>query len=377
MNYNKILIKLSFLILGAILLAVGCEKKEEDKAKIPELKTELVSEITFNAAVSGGVIISEGGAEITSKGVLWSEDIAPTIEQNIGMTDAGGGPEVFKSNLTGLKPKTVYFLRAYAKNAAGVGYGDQFNFITLEAKPPVATFTSDVVTGVVPLLVQFTDLSTENPNQWLWEFGDGTTSDIQNPSHIYQIAGTFDVKLTAKNPAGSNQTTESYFIIVKPLGNAPVAEFTALPRQGAAPLTVDFIDQTSNNPTIWKWSFGDGASNTERNPTFTYQTPGNYTVKLEVKNDFGEDVVVKDNYITVNPGGTAPVADFSGTPTSGKSPLVVSFTDLSTNTPTTWLWNFGDGSSSTEKNPSYTYQNPGTYTVNLKAKNEFGENVAV
>ena len=377
MNYNKFLIRLSFLILVAILLVVGCEKKEIDKTEIPMVKTELVSEITVNTAVSGGKIISDGGAEITSKGILWSEDIEPTIEQNIGITDAGSGPEDFKGNMSNLKSKTVYFVRAYAKNAAGVGYGDQFNFLTLEKKPPIAAFKSDLITGDVPLLVQFTDLSTEDPNQWLWEFGNGTTSNNQNPSHIYQSAGTFNVKLTATNPIGSNQTTEDYFIIVKPVGIAPVAEFTALPRQGAAPLTVDFIDQTSNNPTIWKWSFGDGTSNTERNPSYTYQNPGTYTVKLEVKNDFGEDVIVKSDLIAVSPGGTAPVADFSGTPTSGKSPLVVSFTDLSTNTPTTWLWNFGDGSSSTEKNPSYTYQNPGSYTVKLEAKNDFGEDAAV
>jgi PKD repeat protein len=74
-------------------------------------------------------------------------------------------------------------------------------------------------------------------------------------------------------------------------------------------------------------------------------------------------------------GGTAPTAAFSGTPTSGSAPLTVSFTDLSTGSPTSWAWTFGDGGTSTAQNPSHTYSEPGTYTVTLTATNAYGSDV--
>ena len=99
---------------------------------------------------------------------------------------------------------------------------------------------------------------------------------------------------------------------------------------------------------------------------------------LTATNACGSNQVVKTNYITVNqPTCNPPVADFVGSPTSGNAPLTVSFTDQSTNNPTAWSWDFGDGGTSTAQNPTYTYNAAGTYTVTLTASNSCGSDQVV
>ena len=134
---------------------------------------------------------------------------------------------------------------------------------------------------------------------------------------------------------------------------APVAAFSGTPTSGTAPLVVNFTDQSTNSPTTWAWTFGDSATSTAQNPSHTYTTAGTYSVTLTATNSSGSDAETKTGYITVNP--PAPVADFSGTPTSGTAPLTVAFTDTSTGGPTSWAWTFGDGGTSTAQNPSHTY----------------------
>jgi len=155
-------------------------------------------------------------------------------------------------------------------------------------------------------------------------------------------------------------------------GLTPVAAFTANPTSGTAPLAVNYTDQSANNPTSWAWDFGDGTTSTQQNPAKTYQNAGNYTVKLTATNSHGSDTHIKSNYITVNIAGAAPVAAFTANPTSGTAPLAVNFTDQSANNPTSWAWDFGDGTTSTQQNPAKTYQNAGNYTVKLTATNSHG-----
>lgn len=156
----------------------------------------------------------------------------------------------------------------------------------------------------------------------------------------------------------------------------PVADFSASPTSGDAPLTVDFTDLSTGSPTSWSWTFGDGESSADQNPSHTYNASGTFTVELTATNSAGGDTVTKVDHISVTqpPDPVAPVADFSADPTSGDAPLTVNFTDLSTNGPTSWSWTFGDGvGTSTEQNPSYTYDAPGNYTVVLMASNSAGD----
>ncbi len=161
---------------------------------------------------------------------------------------------------------------------------------------PVANFTSNVTSGKAPLTFSFKDKSNGSPTSWKWSFGDGSTKTSQNPVHTYSKAGSYTVKLTVTNAAGSNTTTKTNYI--KVIGK-PVAVFSATPTSGKAPLSVKFTDKSTGSPTSWKWSFGDGAVKTSQNPTHMYSKAGNYTVKLTVTNVAGSNSKTVSNCITV------------------------------------------------------------------------------
>ena len=253
----------------------------------------------------------------------------------------------------------------------GTNYHRQTEYIKAYDSP-VAGFTADVTEGPYPLAVQFTDASTGSPTAWTWDFGDGATSTEQNPVHTYTAAGTYTVTLTAANPAGSNTTTRTGYITVStPV--IPQASFTASQTIGVAPLTVQFNDTSLYQPTSWNWDFGDGNTSTEQNPSHTYSYAGTFTVSLNATKTAGSDTTTRTDYISVS-DPAVPTASFTVSQRAGIAPLTVRFADTSENYPTSWLWDFGDGNTSTEQNPTHTYTAVGTYTVNLTATNANGSN---
>ncbi|MBN1431742.1 MAG: PKD domain-containing protein [Methanomicrobiaceae archaeon] len=164
--------------------------------------------------------------------------------------------------------------------------------------PPIADFTQDQTFGTVPLTVTFTDLSTGGPTSWSWNFGDGGTSTVQNPSYTYNSVGTYDVTLTVSNAAGSSQkTVEDLILVISP--PPPDAEFSGTPVDGSRPLTVSFTDLSTGTPTSWLWDFGDGGTSTDQNPNHVYTVRGRYTVSLTVTNAYGSDTETKTRYIRV------------------------------------------------------------------------------
>lgn len=236
---------------------------------------------------------------------------------------------------------------------------------------PVANFSGTPTSGTEPLTVAFTDLSTGSITSWSWTFGDGGTSTTQNPSYQYTAAGTYNVTLTVTGPGGSDGETKNGYITVNPC-TPPTAGFVGSPTSGNYPLNVNFTNQ-STGAASYSWTFGDGGTSTSANPSHTYTSAGTYTVTLTAINTCGSDQMVRTNYITITtPPCDPPVANFSGSPTSGDYPLNVTFTDLSTFSPTSWSWTFGDGGSSTAQNPSHTYTAAGNYTVSLTATNSCG-----
>jgi PKD repeat protein len=181
----------------------------------------------------------------------------------------------------------------------------------------------------------------------------------------------------------TNKTTESAYSneinATVPTTTTPTitADFTANKTSGTAPLTVDFTPVTTGTITSWKWDFPGSYTPSVTNSsakvaTVTYPTPGTYSVSLTVTGSSGSVTKTKPSFITVS--GTAPVANFSATPTSGVAPLVVNFTDTSSGSITSRSWNFGDGSTSTATNPSHTYSVTGTYTVSLTVTGSGGSN---
>jgi len=184
--------------------------------------------------------------------------------------------------------------------------------------------------------------------------------------------GNHTLKATSTDDEGGSTSDQVTIEIIEGV-IAPVPAFTATPTSGAAPLTVNFTDQSTNSPESWSWDFGDGNTSTEQNPSNTYSASGKYSVSLTVTNVSGSDTETKDEFITVN----IVAADFSADITGGMAPLSVSFSDETGNNPTSWLWDFGDGSSSTEQTPSHTYTNMGLYDVSLTVTNEQGSDTEI
>lgn len=195
-----------------------------------------------------------------------------------------------------------------------------------------------------------------------WDFGDGQTSTTEDISHTFATAGTYNVKFTATNEGIT--TSKTIAITVRAL-TPPVVDFSATSAGG---LGISFKDLSANAPTGWAWDFGETEDKTAKNPTHYYQKPGTYTVKLTATNADGSGSKTISVPVTVT-APAKPTADFSSAVPVASSQLSLQFTDQSTNTPTSWLWNFGDGQTSTEQNPAHVYAATGLYTVTLTATN--------
>lgn len=224
------------------------------------------------------------------------------------------------------------------------------NYITIVVPKAEFGFLFDCLN---PTTVAFSD-SSQGAQTWLWEFGDGSTSTLQNPTHTYASQSSYAVKLTV-----TNTTTGCVDSITKllPIGT-PNADFTADTTSGCATLRVRFTD-ASTFASSWLWQFGDGSTSTARNPTKNYGVGGVYTVTLIINpGQPCSDTIVKTNYITAY-GIIA--ADYIPNGYDRCSPDAIFFQDTSSSYLSTingWVWSFGDGDSSTLQNPSHTFTVP-------------------
>jgi uncharacterized protein (TIGR02145 family) len=135
------------MALSLVLLTVcffnGCKK--EEPATLPVLATTAPAEITGTTAISGGIIISDGGAGISARGICWGIVVNPTISDT--KTTDGDGKGQFVSNITGIDPVTLYHVRAYATNSVGTAYGADYSFSTLGQVPSATTFAATDITA--------------------------------------------------------------------------------------------------------------------------------------------------------------------------------------------------------------------------------------
>ena len=225
---------------------------------------------------------------------------------------------------------------------------------------PTAEFLAQPVQGCGPPVdIDFFDLST-NANTWNWNFGDGDTSQVRNPVHVYTTTGNFIVSLVVTDSVSG---CADQFELEVPITD-PVAGFTADVTYGCAAMTVNFTN-ASLDANAFVWYFGDGNTSTAANPTHQYQNPGSYTVRLVASDGVCTDTLTRTNYIRA----VGPEPDFAADVFTGCAPLPISFRDSSVadsgTTITNWLWQFGDGGVSTLQNPTYTYSDPGLYDVTL------------
>ncbi|OFX31717.1 MAG: hypothetical protein A2X08_06650 [Bacteroidetes bacterium GWA2_32_17] len=231
---------------------------------------------------------------------------------------------------------------------------------------PKADFVANQTTIFAGQSITFTDLSISTPTSWYWDLDGSTimTSTLQNPTVTYNQPGTYSVSLLTTNAFGRDVETKPNYITVLPMS----ASFTATPTILTIGSSVNFTDNSLGTPTSWNWSFPGGtpSNSSLQNPTIVYNTAGTFDVSLTVTNTGGSSTETKTNYINV---GQSVGAYF--TYSINQSTKTVYFTDISTNGPNTWFWDFGDGATSSVQSPTHTYSSYNIYTVTLTAGNQY------
>jgi gliding motility-associated-like protein len=240
--------------------------------------------------------------------------------------------------------------------------------ICISATPQVsADFTTiNSTTGCGSLVVEFKDLSLGNPTAWLWDFGNGNTSTLENPIAIYSNVGSYDVVLIVYDSLSSNEKISSTYINVH---EEPVAAFQVnSPANGCVPLTSSFLDLSVTNTSVvsWQWDFGDGGSSNLQNPVYTYLNDGNYSVSLSVIDINGcQNLVTEIDLLEII---SIPVADFTyDISLSCDSSDIVSF-ENNTIIASSFIWDFGDGTTSNMHNPIHNFST-GIFSIALYANN--------
>ena len=217
--------------------------------------------------------------------------------------------------------------------------------------------------GCVPLSItpMATVASGQSIADWQWDFGDGTTSTASEPTHRYQKAGDYDIRLMATTAAGCTDTV--LFPRAVRAGNKPKALFTSTPTFVCPYQDVVFTDKSTGNVDQWLWQFGDGGTSTGQHPVHQYNDTGWQNVQLIVYSNTCPDTAFAPESVHVNP----PIADFA-VKNDCEEKFTKAFVDRSLG-PKTWLWQFGDGTTSSEQNPVHLYKKAGTYTVGLTVTN--------
>jgi len=269
-------------------------------------------------------------------------------------------------------------IKIFANNQTSDGCNgvQEIDYDVQVTKPPVADFTFSH-TGCVTDAAIFTDASNANSRVLvgrMWDFGDGTRDTLSQPRKAFSAAGTYSVKLTSINDIGCSHDT------IKPFVIAPqaVAKF-GLSATTCVDSTITFTDSStiaSGSIVKWYWDFGDGttiANTSKTSVVKTYSAEGTYTVSLQVENNSGCKSVTFQQPVTVHP---KPIVNFN-MPGVCLPSGVAQFTNLSSvaNNPgnsLTYSWNFGDGTTSAQTNPSHNYATAGPFNVNLKATTLYG-----
>ena len=243
---------------------------------------------------------------------------------------------------------------------SGYGLNSTFTQSVNIVEACVPSFTVTPMNGVVPLTVTLTDSSSGDCATTTWNFGDGSaTSSVSNPTHSYNLTGTFTIVLTHSGTGGIITATESVQIFPRAR-----ADFTADKVTGETPLQVCFTN-ISQNYTGFSWTFGDGsaADNLTANPCHNYTVGGSYTVTLTVTGLGVGNSATKTMLITPT---TTLKPLFTVSPPSGIAPAQLCFINGSTPLDATSSWNFGDGSGlDSSRNPCHTYLTANNYTVIL------------
>jgi PKD repeat protein len=249
--------------------------------------------------------------------------------------------------------------------SSNLGCSDTTKTTTIVAHQPIANFSASPTSQLYPLAT-VSVINSSNAGTWnfSWAWGDANSSILQNPSpNTYSTWGTYDIRLIV-NSADCADTVFHTITIVPPL---PIASFTIPDNSGCEPDKICFTN-TSQYAVISAWDFGDGNSSNATNPCYTYFSAGTYDVKLRVTGPGGQTDEA-DTTVYIYP---KPIANFLATPLLVEVPNTpAQFLNLSLDADT-YLWDFGNGVTSIEENPKYSYTLPGEYDIKLVASNQYG-----
>ena len=241
-----------------------------------------------------------------------------------------------------------------ATNGVGSDTLLQTAFVTVAAGP-TAGFTVVVSGNTVSVSTQAT-----GADSYLYDFGDGNSSTLPDPTYTYPASGSVTITQTVSNACGNATTTQTV-----QLGMPPTAVIGSSTGGGCAPLLVTFADQSTGNVATRAWSFPGGSPtvSTDSVVNVLYDQPGRFPVMLTVANTLGDSQAILTDSIDVRP---FPTAEF----TFDTDGLTTQFNNLSADG-TTYLWDFGDGNSSSAENPVHTYAEAGLYDVTLTVSNPY------
>jgi gliding motility-associated-like protein len=242
--------------------------------------------------------------------------------------------------------------------------------VTVHPLPVLEIEHEDVCFGFQVPFTGEQSIASGNVVSTLWEFGDGATSVLGNPSHLYATPGFYDVQFSAMSDRGCSDSIQQTVEIFE----LPVAGFSSFPtNEGCAPLELTLVD-TSSIPypyyiQNWQWTISDGKFSEITQPTFNFDEPDTIDVKLLVWSNKGcADSTLSTGYIIVHP---VPIAGFDFSP---EEPTVffptVGFTDQSIDA-TVWEWDFGDFETSELPNPEHSFPDTGLYVVRQVVFNAF------
>lgn len=229
-----------------------------------------------------------------------------------------------------------------------------------------AAFTATPAVQSLPSSTVFiTNTTLPGPWTYQWDFGDGSgsTSSVPTLQHTYPTYGTYTITLTVINNVCVESVTQTVVVQAIP----PRIDFSADPLTGCAPLTVQFTNRSQfAEPNTYVWRFGDGQATSKAiNPSYTFYEPGTYTISLSGSNITNQVVTeVKSMYITVS---AKPKAEFSVKPTVLYIPGGILYTRNDSYGAGRFLWDFGDGNTSSEAAPQHVYSGVGVYDISLIA----------
>ncbi len=308
-------------------------------------------------------IYSYGSLKIIASDSAGCTPFKPLIRSNVNDAvsyswDFGNGQTSTAASFTPTYSTTgLYTITLQVSMASGCSFSKTEQAFIKVAQKPNALFSLTNTVGCAPLTPRITNQST-GAVSYLWNFGDQTTSSLQHPEKTYNQTGQYTIKLTVTSAEGC---AEMFKLTNSITVSAPVAKFSASDSSGCPPLTVNFSNTTQGAASSL-WIFSDGTTSTEANPVKTFQASGDYDVTLVVTSANGcKDTLTKAGYIKVNfdQANYTPPA-----PVSGCAPFSASFQNNDPNA-LSFLWDFGDGTTSTYASVTHVYDSPGTYNVSL------------